>query len=306
MAPALLLYATERLGKAVRSPAKDTLLSHASTRTGSGSAFGVHQAMDQAGAVAGPLILAAVLSWRSGDYRTAFAVLAVPGIVVLALLFWLRWRVPDPISYESLGSAVPAGAGAPASGGVRRAPRALPRVLWRYVAAVGVLSCGVASFPLLAYHAQTQGLLTEAQVPVLFALAMLVDGVSGLVTGRAYDRRGPRVLLLVPVAASCAAIAFTANAVLVWAGVAIWGVVNGILDSTIKAVVTRLVPPSTRATAFGWLALVRGVGLLLAGAVLGLAYDQSIPLVIGLILAANALAFWGLWSVLRDPALSAP
>ena len=306
VAPALLLYATERLGKAVRSPAKDTLLSHASTRTGSGSAFGVHQAMDQAGAVAGPLILAAVLSWRTGDYRTAFAVLAVPGIVVLALLFWLRWRVPDPISYESMDSAVPAGAGAPAPGGVRRAPQALPRVLWRYVAAVGVLSCGVASFPLLAYHAQTQGLLTEAQVPVLFALAMLVDGVSGLATGRAYDRRGPRVLLLVPVAASCAAIAFTANAVLVWAGVAIWGVVNGILDSTIKAVVTRLVPPSTRATAFGWLALVRGVGLLLAGAVLGLAYDQSISLVIGLILAANALAFWGLWSVLRDPALSAP
>ena len=173
------------------------------------------------------------------------------------------------------------------------------------MAAVGVLSCGVASFPLLAYHAQTQGLLTEAQVPVLFALAMLVDGVSGLVTGRAYDRRGPRVLLLVPAAASCAAIAFTANAVLVWAGVAIWGVVNGVLDSTIKAVVTRLVPASTRATAFGWLALVRGVGLLLAGVILGLAYDQSISLVIGLILAANALAFWGLWSVLRDPALSA-
>ena len=173
------------------------------------------------------------------------------------------------------------------------------------MAAVGVLSCGVASFPLLAYHAQTQGLLTEAQVPVLFAVAMFVDGVSGLVTGRAYDRRGPRVLLLVPAAASCAAIAFTANAVLVWAGVAIWGVVNGILDSTIKAVVTRLVPPGTRATAFGWLALVRGVGLLLAGAVLGLAYDQSIPLVIGLILTANALAFWGLWSVLRDPALAA-
>jgi hypothetical protein len=302
VAPALLLYATERLGKAVRSPAKDTLLSHASTRTGSGSAFGVHQAMDQVGAVAGPLILAAVLSWRSGDYRTAFAVLSVPGIVVMALLFWLRWRVPDPISYELTDSA---GTGAPASGSVAHPGQALPRVLWRYIAAVGVLSCGVASFPLLAYHAQTQGLLTEAQVPVLFALAMLVDGVSGLVPGRAYDRRGPRVLLLVPAAASCAAIAFTANAVLVWAGVAIWGVVNGILDSTIKAVVTRLVPPRTRATAFGWLALVRGVGLLLAGAVLGLAYDQSISLVIWLILAANALAFWGLWSVLRDPALSA-
>jgi len=66
LVPALLLYGTERLGKAVRSPAKDTLLSHASTSTGSGRAFGVHQAMDQTGALAGPLLLAAVLSAHEG------------------------------------------------------------------------------------------------------------------------------------------------------------------------------------------------------------------------------------------------
>src|SRR5450756_1656390 len=68
MAPALVLYGTERLGKAVRSPAKDTLLSYASAQTGRGTAFGVHQAMDQAGAMAGPLLLAAVLSQHEGNY----------------------------------------------------------------------------------------------------------------------------------------------------------------------------------------------------------------------------------------------
>jgi len=305
LAPALVLYGTERLGKAVRSPAKDTLLSHASTRTGSGTAFGVHQAMDQFGAMAGPLILAGVLSWREGDYRLAFGVLVVPGIVVLALLLWLRRRVPDPASYESAESDVRAVAGPNTenSTGPTRARQPLPPLLWRYVGAVAVLSCGVASFPLLAYHAQTQGLLTEAQVPVLFALAMLVDGLSGLVIGRVYDSRGPTVLLLVPVAASLAAIAFTPTAVLVWIGVAVWGIVNGILDSTIKAVVTRIVPAGTRAAAFGWLALVRGVGLLIAGAILGLAYDHSITLVIWLILTANAVALGGLWTVLRHPDL---
>jgi len=305
LAPAWLLYGTERLGKAVRSPAKDTLLSHASTRTGSGTAFGVHQAMDQVGAVAGPLLLAGVLSWREGDYRLAFAVLVVPGIVVLVVLAWLRRRVPDPASYEHAQPETPAADRPAADSSDAQAhtrPR-LPPLLWRYVAAVGGLSCGIASFPLLAFHAQTQGLLTDAQVPVLFALAMLVDGLTGLILGRVYDRRGPNVLLLVPVAASLAAIAFTANAFLVWVGVAIWGMVNGILDSTIKAVVTALVPPATRATAFGWLALVRGVGLLLAGGILGLAYDHSITVVIWLILAANALALAGLWSVLRQPDL---
>jgi len=152
------------------------------------------------------------------------------------------------------------------------------------------MSLGIASFPLLAFHAQTQELLTPAQVPLLFALAMLVDGVSGLLMGRVFDRSGPKVLRVVPVAAGVSAVAFTDNAVLIWVGVAIWGVVNGVLDSTVKAVVTELVPPTGRSIAFGWLALARGLGLLLAGVVFGLAYDQSITLVIWLILGINTLA----------------
>ena len=306
IAPALLLYGTERLGKAVRSPAKDTLLSHASTQTGRGTAFGVHQAMDQAGAMAGPLLLAAVLWQYSGNYRLAFGVLIVPGVVVLALLFWLRHRVPDPAAYE-VGASAAYEAEAPAShvpqsgapqetspdhgdgkAGTRLA--GLPPLVWQYIGAVGLLSLGIASFPLLAYHAQTQGLLTPAQVPLLFALAMAVDGLSGLVMGRLYDRRGPTVLLAVPVAAGVSAIAFTDIAGLVWLGVAIWGVVNGVLDSTVKAVVTELVEPTGRSIAFGWLALARGLGLLLAGVVFGVAYDQSIILVIWLVLGVNAVA----------------
>jgi len=288
--PALLLYGTERLGKAVRSPAKDTLLSHASTQTGSGTAFGVHQAMDQFGAMAGPLLLAAVLAQRADNYRLAFGVLIVPGVIVIALLLWLRHRVPDPSAYE-VGTPAPKAPDLPDKGPGRAATRTpLPPMLWQYVGAVAVLSLGVASFPLLAYHAVTQHLLTDAQVPLVFALAMLVDGLSGLVMGRVYDTRGPKVLLLVPVAASGAAVAFSQDPALVWIGIAVWGVVNGILDSTVKAVVTELVGPASRSIAFGWLAFVRGLGLLVAGAVLGLAYDQSITLVVWLILGANAVA----------------
>lgn len=298
IAPALLLYGTERLGKAVRSPAKDTLLSFASSQTGRGTAFGVHQAMDQLGAIAGPLLLAAVLSQHEGNYRLAFGVLIVPGLLVLGLLFWLRHRVPDPAAYEvDLTARQPRQDAAEGRVGGSAAKVVLPVLLWQYMGAIALLSLGVASFPLLAFHAQTQGLLTSAQVPLLFALAMLVDGVSGLLMGRFYDRRGPKVLLVVPVAAGAAVIAFSQNAALVWVGVAIWGVVNGVLDSTVKAVATELVAPSARSIAFGWLALVRGLGLLVAGAALGLAYDQSITLVVWLILAANAVALIALASV---------
>jgi len=314
IAPALLLYGTERLGKAVRSPAKDTLLSHASTQTGGGTAFGVHQAMDQAGAMAGPLLLAVVLSHDAGNYRLAFGVLLVPGLLVLALLFWLRHRVPDPAAYERAPSeravserAVSERAPAETAPSARQAHAGdshgpwtrrrrghsrvvLPLLLQQYIGAIALMSLGIASFPLLAFHAQTQHLLTSAQVPVLFALAMLVDGLSGLLMGRVFDRRGPKVLLAVPVAAGVSAVAFTADALLVWVGVAIWGVVNGVLDSTVKAVVTDLVAPAGRSIAFGWLALARGLGLLLAGVTLGLAYDQSITLLVWLILGINAVA----------------
>jgi MFS family permease len=162
-----------------------------------------------------------------------------------------------------------------------------------------VLSCGIVSFPLLAYHAQTNGLLTDAQVPILFAVAMFVDGASGLVMGRIYDLRGPFTLLAVPVAAAASVLAFSQTVLWIWVGVAIWGVVNGVLDSTVKAVVTELVPSSSRAVAFGWLAFVRGAGLLIAGGLLGAAYDQSTSLAVGLVLAANLLALGGLAGILR-------
>lgn len=302
LAPALLLYGTERLGKAVRSPAKDTLLSHASAQTGRGSAFGVHQALDQTGAMIGPLLLAAILSWNDGDYRLAFASLAVPGVLVLALLFWLRHRVPDPQIYEE--PETPATRVTPAAtphdarnATMAIASRRLPTRFWQYVAAIAVLSFGVAPFPLLAFHAQ--GLLGDALVPVAFAVAMATDGVSGLFVGRLYDRYGPLVLLIVPVAAGVAAISFGNTTGLVWAGIAIWGVVNGILDSTAKAVVTELVPSPSRAAAFGWLAFVRGVALLAAGAALGAAYAANIQYAAAIVVAANILAFLGLLLVLR-------
>lgn len=302
LAPALLLYGTERLGKAVRSPAKDTLLSHASAQTGRGSAFGAHQALGQTGAMLGPLLLAAVLGWREGDYRLAFAVLAVPGVLVLALLLWLRHRVPDPLAYEASPppTAPPGTRPAPNTGtDPPAAPHRLPARFWQYAAAIALLSAGVVSFPLLAYHAHTTGLLTDAQVPVLFATAMLVNGAAGLVVGRVYDRRGPLALLAVPVAAAASVLAFSHSVPGLWVGVAIWGVVNGVMDSTVKAVVTELVHPQTRAVAFGWLALVRGAGLLVAGGLIGAAYDQGVGYAVLVVLAANTAALIGLSAVLR-------
>ncbi|MBI4901362.1 MAG: MFS transporter [Actinobacteria bacterium] len=296
LAPALVLYGTERLGKAVRSPAKDTLLSYAAAKTGRGSAFGVHQALDQTGALLGPLLLAAVLSWREGDYRLAFAILAVPGVLLMIMLAWLRSRVPEPRDYESPDQEPAPSETQPSP--LAAAPR-LPVVFWQYVATVAVLSAGVASFPLIAFHALDRHLAVDATIPLLFALAMAVDGLSGVLVGRLYDAYGSRVLIAVTLAAAAAAAAFTSNVTLLWVGVAIWGIVNGVLDSTVKAVVSEIVPSSTRASAFGWLALVRGLGLLLAGGLLGLAYEAGPEWAMTLIVGINAVALVGLVLILR-------
>lgn len=302
LAPALLLYGTERLGKAVRAPAKDTLLSHASARTGRGIGFGVHQAMDQTGAVAGPLLLAAILAASQDDYRLAFATLAIPGALALGLLIWLRVRVPHPESYEEPdgpSAAEPAAPPEPGRAAVPAPRRPMPPLVREYVLAVGILSAGVASFPLLAFHAVEGSLLTEPRIPLLFALAMAVDGASGLLVGHRYDRRGHGVLLIVPVAAALSALAFTDRTWALWVGVGIWGAVNGILDSTVKAVVTDLVPGDGRAVAFGWLSFARGIGLLVAGGVLGAVYDTGPERVIVLIVLVNVVAFGLLTHVLR-------
>jgi MFS family permease len=136
-------------------------------------------------------------------------------------------------------------------------------------------------------------------VPVLFAVAMFVDGLAGLFVGRVNDRRGPIVLLAVPLAACGAALAFSGSTALVWVGVGVWGLVNGVLDSTVKAAVTAIVAPSARALAFGWLSLMRGLGLLVAGAVLGVSYDHGAALTVAIILSANLVALVGLSRVLR-------
>ncbi|MCU1538990.1 MAG: major facilitator superfamily 1, partial [Humibacillus sp.] len=92
---AALLILLERSGKAVRSPSKSTLLAQAATSVGRGRGFGVHKALDQVGAFAGPLLVALVIS-LAGVIWPAMAVLAVPGAAAMVLLAVLRSRVASP------------------------------------------------------------------------------------------------------------------------------------------------------------------------------------------------------------------
>lgn len=281
---ACTLVVAERVGKAVRSPAKDTLLSHATFATGRGRGFAVHEAMDQIGALVGPLTVAGVLALTGNAYGPALGVLAAPGIAVLAVLWWLRVRVPDPRRYEE----EPAGRTAPAAtGGSGR----LPVAFWTYAAFTALTTAGFATFGVLSYHLVQRHLLATAWVPVLYAGAMAVDALAALATGWLYDRHGAGVLVVLPLlAAAVPALAFTNTVTVAVAGSLVWGAATGVQESTLRATVADLVPSGRRATAYGVFAGVVGGASLVGGALTGALYGVSIPLLITVVAVVQGLA----------------
>lgn len=265
----------ERLGKAVRSPSKSALLAQAASGVGRGRGFGVHKALDQVGAFAGPLVVAGVVAVSS--LWAGMAVLAVPGAIAMVLLLALRRQVPDPGVYDA----------APAP------PRPLPdarRGWWaeavgaglsgdffRYAVAASLTTGALVTFGIIGYHLTVEGLLPVAAVPVLYAAAMGVEAVAALVVGAVYDRAGPRVLLLVPfLVALVPALALGSARVAVLAGVLAWGVAQGVQDSTVKAVVADLVEAPRRATAYGVFAGIQGLLAIVGGVGAGWLYRRSL------------------------------
>ncbi|HET6875765.1 MAG TPA: MFS transporter [Acidimicrobiales bacterium] len=162
LAPAALLVNAERFGKAVRTPARDTMLAQAGANLGRGWAFAVHEALDQSGALLGPLLVALVL-YLGGSYRLGFAVLAVPGVAALVVIGRLRAAVPDPSVYEGSDGGRP----------TRRLSigRGLPGRFWAYSAFTAVTMVGFSTYAVLAYHLQVRHVVPSAQIPVIYAVA---------------------------------------------------------------------------------------------------------------------------------------
>lgn len=273
---ACLLVIAERAGKAVRSPAKDTLLSHAAAAVGRGRGFAVHEAMDQVGALIGPLAVAGTLALTGGSYGPALLVLAAPGVAALAVLLWLRVRVPRPADYEP-GASDP-------EHPLPRHPARLPRGFWLYAAFTAATMTGFTTFGVLSFHLVRGGLLPVAAVPVVYAGAMLAGGLASLATGWAYDRTGPRVLAVLP------PLGFAGSVAPAVAGALLWGAALGVQESTLRATIADLVPAPRRATAYGVFAGVVGAATLAGGTLTGALSGYALPALIAAVIAAQAVA----------------
>lgn len=260
---AAFLIVAERLGKAIRTPARDAMLSHATAGMGRGWGFGLHEALDQVGAVLGPLVVAAVLYFRGG-YSWSFGVLLAPAVLALCVLLAARRLHPQPRSLE-------AGAEPPAT------ETRFPRVFWLYLGFIAASVAGYAHFQLASYHLESSGIASTAIIPVLFAIAMGVDALAALISGRLYDRAGLAVLLSVPLLTlPVAPLMFSSGYGPVVAGVVLWGAVLGVQETIMRAAVADMIPANQRGAAYGIFNAVYGLSWFAGSALMGVLYGIGI------------------------------
>jgi MFS family permease len=264
---AAVLMVVERMGKAIRTPARDVMLSCASEPVGRGWAFGLHEAMDQIGAVLGPLVVAALFHF-GGTYQAGFGILLFPALIALGLLLAAKLSYPNPRDLQ------------PAS--VDLESKGYPRTFWLYVVAVGFIAAGYADFPLVAFHFKKAVVAPDSWIPIFYAVAMGVDAVAALILGRLFDRIGFSTLIFAVILSSFfAPLVFWGGFYSALLGMALWGVGMGAQESVMRAAIAEMVPANRLGLAFGVLNTAYGVFWFGGSVLMGVLYDWSVDTLIG-------------------------
>jgi len=279
-----LFIVCERIGKAIRSPAKDTIVSQASKQVGTGFGFGLQEAMDQIGATVGPLIFTVLFvsigkgARNLADYQYGYSLLWLPFALLMVCVVLAYSRVPDPSALE-IPAANP------------QEPDKLSKVFWQYTMFSFVATAGFVNFVLIAYHLKDKHILSDAQIPFFYAVAMAIDGAVAMVIGRIYDRlkrknkndkAGLLTLISIPVfSILIPVLGFSYNPVMAVTGILLWGVVMGIHETIMKSAIADLTPLKKRGTGYGIFNTSYGLAVFTGSALMGVLYDISIPVLIG-------------------------
>jgi len=254
---AAFLFILERIGKAIRTPARDTILSHATKQVGRGWGFTLHEAVDQVGAIIGPLIFSAVFILK-GDYHEGFIILWIPALLTLAFLFVAKIKVPSP---EKLETEAVKG---------KNSEGRLPFIFWFYALFIFLSVGGFANFQLISYHFKVQSVVSGVQIPVFYAISMGVDALAALITGRLYDEIGLTSLIAIPLLTlpiPFFAFSYSYNFALL--SVVLWGAVMGIHETTMRAAIADFTPIERRGFAYGIFNTVYGASWFFGGTLMG-------------------------------------
>ena len=289
------LLIIQRMGKAIKKPAKDTIMSFAASQEGVGKSFGIQEVLDQIGAFLGPVLLYVVMLFKTEGstfeiYSKCFAVLAVPGAITILLLLITKYKFPNPENFEPEEK--------------KFTPFKVKKEFIFYIAGISLFAFGFIDYSIIIMHVsktytnisaqltETSSLVNSGTLPLLYAGAMLVDAVAALVFGLMYDKKGVKALAWSTViSAPFAILVFgTKSTSALLLGIALWGVGMGAQESILKAAVTKMVPKSSRATGYGVFECSFGVFWFLGSWLLGVLYDISIPAMIAVSVVSQLAA----------------
>ena len=292
---ASMLIVVERIGKAIKKPAKSTLMSFAATQEGVGKSFAIQELVDQFGAFLGPVMLYLTLLLKTDGslvqrYAFSLGLLIIPACATIVMLFVTKRKFPNPEQFEPEPKEL--------------IPFRLNRKFILYLAGISLFAFGFIDYSLILMHvsrthaalsaglSEASSFVNSGTLPLLYAGAMLVDAASAMVFGLMYDKKGVRALILsTALSAPFAILIFggTSNASLL-IGIAMWGIGMGAQESILKAAVASFVPKASRATGYGIFECAFGLFWFLGSWLLGALYDVSLPVMIAVSVGAQLLA----------------
>jgi len=269
---AIFFIILERIGKAIRNPARDTIISYSAKKVGTGFGFGIHEFLDQIGALLGPLLISIFfLNFKTvslAEYKQAFSLLFMPFFVLMifllfAYLFFRHAKIEKERKKES---------------------KKLTRIFWIYVLFVFATTLGFINFVILGYHFKFNKIIPEAQIPLLYSLAMIADAITALLIGKAYDKLekkgkklGLLLLVLLPLLTlTIPFLVFSYSFALIILGVVIFGIVIGSHETIMRAAIADITPISKRGSAYGIFTAFYGFASLIGSALIGIFYEFSI------------------------------
>ncbi len=292
---ACALLVIQRMGKAIKKPAKDTIMSFAASQEGIGKSFGLQEVLDQIGAFMGPVLLYLVMLFKTNGtqfeiYSFCFAVLAIPGAITLILLLVTKHRFPNPEHFEPEPKDF--------------VPFKMKKSFVLYIIGISLFAFGFIDYSIIIMHvsrtyshlasglAETTSLIGSGTLPLLYAGAMLVDAVAALFFGLLYDKSGVKALVWSTIiSAPFAMFVFMFDSVpMLLVGIALWGVGMGAQESILKAAVTSMVPKASRATGYGMFECSFGAFWFLGSWALGVLYDVNITVMVVVSVVAQLAA----------------
>ncbi|MDD3630090.1 MAG: MFS transporter [Bacteroidales bacterium] len=269
---AAILIVCERLGKAVRAPAKTTLVSFAAKRVGTGKGFGFVEVLDQIGAMLGPLLLFFIMQWKESagtyaQYQWAFASLAIPALLTLIVLFISKAIFPKAEEFELTDSEVDAP--------TQKLELKKIKPILLYIIAIGLLAVGMADFPLMAFHIKTNKVIDIKYITLLYMMVMGVDGLAAFIFGNLYDKKGAMTLWIAAIIGlSFAPLVFwTTNITSIVIGLILWGVLLGAMESIALAYIADNVEVNYRGRILGIYYTFYGITWFIGSWLMGILYN---------------------------------